>query len=333
MRLRCVEKLHASGTGGYSFSFTTRFVLLVAAMLFFFPASAQEQRTVAITLDDLPYAGQSLDDARYATSALLEALAAHGALADVFVEGRRVEVDGEVDARSDLLRRWRDAGHSLQNHGYSHLRYSKTDTPEYLEDTERGYRVVADLLAEAPSSGSVRFFRAPFNDLGTTSATRAALLKSLGERDVRLAPFTVEHSDWMFNAVYEDALAQGSTALARRIGQAYLTQLDTAFAFAERLSIETFGREIPQVFLIHANRINTDHLDAMLERLSARGYAFVPMQKAVSDPAYATPDKYVAQWGVSWIHRWRVGLGLPNLLREEPEPPAWLAEAHRASGT
>lgn len=310
-----------------------RFVLLVSAILFLLPVSAQEQRTAAITLDDLPYAGQSLDDARHATSALLEALAAHGAFADVFIEGRRVEVDGEADARRDLLRRWRDAGHALQNHGYSHLRYSKTTIPKYLEDIERGYRVVADLLAEAPSSGRVRFFRPPFNDLGKTSAPRAALLKSLGERDVRLAPFTVEHSDWMFNALYEDALARGDTAMARRIGQAYLAQLDTAFAFAERLSIKTFGREIPQVFLIHANRINADYLDTMLERLSARGYAFVSIQKAVSDPAYATPDKYVAQWGISWIHRWRVGLGLPNLLREEPEPPAWLLEAHQASDT
>src|SRR3546814_17302463 len=117
-------------------------------------------------------AGQYLDDDRDATSALLEALAAHGALADVFVEGRRVEVDGEAEARRDLLRRWRDTGHALQNHGYSHLRYSKTDTPKYLEDTERGYRVVTDLLAEATSHGSVRFFRAPLHDLGKIPAPR-----------------------------------------------------------------------------------------------------------------------------------------------------------------
>ena len=308
-----------------------RFSVLVLAGLALCAVPARAQRAVAVTLDDLPFAGRSLDEARDATAALLAALARHGVAADVFVEGRRVDVEGEEEARRDLLRRWRDAGHALQNHGYGHLRYSRTEIPVYLADVGRGHAVVADLLAEAPPRGSVRFFRPPFNDLGETAATRAALGDALAARGVRLAPFTVEHSDWMFNAVYEQALARGDSALAVRVGNAYLAQLDSAFAFAEGLSVETFGQEIPQVFLIHANRINADHLDAMLERLRSRGYVFVSLEEAVSDPAYATPDEYRARWGVSWIHRWRVGLGLPSALRREPEPPAWLTDAYEGS--
>ena len=117
----------------------------------------------------------------------------------------------------------------------------------------------------------------------------------------------------------------------QRIGEAYLTQLDTAIRFAEYLSRETFGREIPQIFLIHANRINADHLGQMLNLLDARGYRFVSLDEAARDPAYATPDKYTEPWGINWLHRWRVGLGLPSLLREEPDPPAWVWEAYQGS--
>jgi peptidoglycan-N-acetylglucosamine deacetylase len=311
------------------------FLVTLASSLASSSALAQERRTVAISLDDLPYAGPSLEAARNATAVLLAALAAlaaHEVVADVFVEGRRVEVDGEAEARRDLVRQWRDAGHALHNHGYSHLHYSKTEIPQYLSDVERGHGVVADLLAEIPSFGRVRFFRPPFNDLGETAATRMALAESLDELGVQLAPFTVDHSDWMFNAVYEEALARGDSAMARRVGQAYLAQLDTDFDFAEWLSTETFGREIPQVFLLHANRINADHLGSMLERLSSRGYTFVSMKEAVADPAYASPDDYVARWGISWLHRWRVGLGLANVLRDEPEPPTWLNKAYQALG-
>lgn len=307
-----------------------RFLLIALVAVAVSSVSAQRQRTVSITLDDLPFAGDSLDDACDGSEALLAALAAHGAVADVFVVGNRVEIDGETEARRNLLRRWRDAGHFLQNHSYSHLRYSSETVASYIADVERGHGVVAELVAEAPSLEPVRFFRAPFNDLGETAATRTALNQSLDKRGVQLAPFTIEHGDWMFNAVYADALARDDPALAQRVGLAYLAQMDTAFDFAERLSDETFGREIPQVFLIHANRINADHLDAMLERLKSRGYEFVSMQQAVSDPAYASADEYMARWGVSWIHRWRVGLGLPNALRDEPEPPPWLVEAYRA---
>lgn len=307
-----------------------RLLVLVLASLALAPAPAHAQRAVAVTLDDLPFAGGPLGEAVRATDALLAALAAHGVSADVFVVGARVEVDGEVAARRALLRRWRDAGHALQNHSYSHPRYSETDVAAYLADVERGHEVVAGVLAETPAARGGTFFRAPFNDLGRSAATRAALQRSLAGRGARLAPFTVEHGDWMFNAVYTAALDWGDDALARRVAAAYLAQLDVAFAFAERLSAETFGREVPQVFLLHANRINADVLGDVLARLERRGYAFVTMDEAVADPAYATADGYTAHWGVSWLHRWRAGLGLPARLRGEPEPPAWLVEAYEA---
>lgn len=277
---------------------------------------------MAITLDDLPYAGDSLEEAERATVALLAALAEHGVPAAAFVEGRRVEIDGEVGARRELLRRWREAGHTLENHSYEHLHYNRTPTEDYLADVQRGHAVV-----EALSEGRVRFFRPPYNQVGPTPEAKQALLDLLAKEALRLAPFTVEHADWMFSAVYEHELARGDYAAALQVGQAYLAQLDSAFTFAERVAGETFGRDIPHVLLIHANRINADYLDAMLAQLAARGYRFVSLETAVADSAFSTPDDYVGPWGISWLHRWRVGLGLPNLLKLEPEPPKSIAEA------
>jgi peptidoglycan/xylan/chitin deacetylase (PgdA/CDA1 family) len=305
-----------------------RHLLLTVAAACLLTGPARAQRVVSITLDDLPYTGASLEGATHATEALLAALDAHGAPADVFVTGSRIEVAGEAEARRDLVRRWRDAGHPLHNHSYSHPHYSELEIPDYLRDVERGDSVVTALRAEARLPGQAYFYRPPYNDLGKTAETRRALAAALEAHGARLAPFTVEHVDWMFDAVYGAALTRGDSAMARRVGQAYLAQLDTAFAFAEKLSTETFGREIPQILLIHANRINGDYLAEMLEHLRARGYAFISLDEAVADPAYATADEYTAQWGVSWLHRWRVGLGLPNALRDEPEPPPWVVEAN-----
>lgn len=303
------------------------FVLLLLAV----PVRAQ--RTVALTFDDLPYLGASLEDATRATEALLTALAAHEASASAFVTGARVEVEGEHAARLDLLRRWRDAGHALENHSYSHLSFNETAPDAYVADVARGQRIVDALLAERPNARTGRLFRAPYNQTGPSDSARAVLLGALEASGITLAPFTVEHSDWVFNAVYERALTRGDTAQARRIATAYVAQLDTAFAFAERLSERTFGREIPQVFLLHANRLNADVLPRMLTRLVARGYRFVTMETALEDPAYATPDPHPTRWGISWLHRWRRSLGQPNLLREEPDPPAWIMDAHAALTT
>lgn len=114
-----------------------------------------------------------------------------------------------------------------------------------------------------------------------------------------------------------------------KVGQAYLMQLDRAFDFMEELALETFGRAIPQIFLIHANTINADHLDEMLARLEERGYAFASLAEAVEDEAYATADRYTGRAGVSWLHRWREALGVRDRLPDEPDPPGWVLEAYR----
>jgi peptidoglycan/xylan/chitin deacetylase (PgdA/CDA1 family) len=288
-------------------------------------AAAEPGRTIAVTFDDLPFVGGEAEAARRGTAALLEALEEAGAPASGFVIGRWAEED---EARGALLEEWLDAGHRLENHSRTHPHYNELAIPEYLADVREGHALVAS--AVEPRGGRVRWFRAPYNDVGDTPEKRAALLEALEGLDVGLAPFTVEHSDWLFEAVYSRALAGGDSARADTIREAYLAQLDTAMAFAERLSLDTFGREIPQVLLLHANRLNAASLPAMLEKLEARGYRFVTMEEATSDSAYATPNEYGERWGVSWLHRWRVGLGLPNRLRGEPGPPEWVMEAYES---
>ncbi len=306
-----------------------RLLLILTGLLIYNPP-VQAQRKVAISIDDLPYVGKSLEDAKVATTSLLETLASHQVTADLFIIGQSVEIPGESEDRTNLMRQWRDNRHLLHNHSYSHPAYSKIDIDDYLRDVEQGHNLVRSLINETKPDGRVGFFRAPYNDLGETAETRQYLISSLQGRDVQLAPFTVEHSDWMFNALYEDAIEQEEMERTDRIALAYLAQLDSAFTFAEGISSENFGREIPQIFLIHANKINAHHLDAMLNHLKGRGYQFITMREALTDPAYNTPDLYLEKWGVSWLHRWRVALELPKAFRQEPGLPDWITEAFAA---
>lgn len=298
-------------------------LLLVAGAL-----SAQTEtsdRSVAVTFDDLPFAGTDLGVAEVATDALLVALATRDVPASGFVNTAALDRAGG-ETRAALLEAWLDAGHRLENHSRSHPHYNGAEQAVYLADVAEGHDRLAAFLE--PWRQAVRWYRAPFNEVGETAEKRRALLDLLASQRVALAPFTVEHSDWMFDAVYRRALDASDHALAARVRTAYVAQLDRALAFAEATSRETFGREIPQVLLLHANRLNADAMPAMLDRMAARGYRFVTLDEASADPAYDTPNAYEGKWGISWLHRWRVGLGLPNALRDEPGPPAWLVEAY-----
>ena len=294
------------------------------------PAGEAPGRRVVITIDDLPIAGVS-DDLRAAkgvTEAICKALQRHGAPASGFVTGRHVMVPGEVDARLGLLRQYRDCGVELENHGYSHRSFHDMDFLEYLDDAVEGGLFPGLLMREIGKA--TRFYRHPFNHAGRTADDRQGFDDFLSLRGLQLAPFTVEHADYLFDRVYRNAEKTGDAAAMAKIRQAYLDQLDLAFDFAETLSRDTFGREIPQIFLLHSNRINALELGHTLDRLAARGYRFISLSEALEDPAYSTANAYSGTAGINWLHRFRVGLGKENRLRDEPDPPQWMMDAYRA---
>ena len=96
----------------------------------------------------------------------------------------------------------------------------------------------------------------------------------------------------------------------------------------ERSARALFDRDIPQVLLVHANRLNADHFDRIVAMLEKRGYRFVTLDAAVSDAAYRSADKFIGAGGISWIHRWTLTkLGRAAVLPDEPEVPAWVMRA------
>jgi peptidoglycan-N-acetylglucosamine deacetylase len=289
-------------------------------------AGAAERRQVAVTFDDLPGTYGGLEDMRRVTSRLLESVKRHGAPAVGFVNERKLLARGETDARTGLLRAWLEAGLELGNHTFSHINLQRAPLEEYKEDVVRGETVTRALLAERGMK--LRYFRHPFLFTGTTPEYKRGLAEFLAGRGYTVAPVTVDNNDYIFAKVYHDAKKRGDAATAKRVADAYVPYLESVFEHFEKLSAETFGREVRQTLLLHANEINADRFDELAAMLKRRGYSFVTLEEALKDPAYAEPDA-LAKTGLSWLHRWRNAKGLP--LKMEPETPKFVEELYRAA--
>jgi len=294
------------------------------------PAIAQK-RTIALTFDDLPLAPRADDLAvvQRVNEALLRVLAERKVPAIGFVNEGKLQVQGERDARIAVLEKWLEAGQGLGNHTFSHWSLRDTPLQAYEDDVLHG-EVVTRQLLERRGGKATLYFRHPFTATGPTAEVKAAFEGFLQARGYVIAPFTVENADYIFQALYAEARKRGDAAGAARVRAAYLDHTDAVLTFCEGLSRETFGREIPQILLIHDNELNADSLTALLDRLAARGYEFIPLDTALRDEAFRTPDRFVGNFGPSWLHRFRVALGLPAKVREEPDPPQWVLDGYKA---
>jgi len=296
------------------------------------PADARAQaaaRRVAFTYDDLPANSfrPGLEAYRSVTGPLLEGLVRHGVPAIGFVNESKLYVEGELRGeRVRLLEAWVEAGLELGNHSYSHPDLHSTPLETYQRDVLRGEEVTRRVMEAA--GRRPRFFRHPFLHTGRSADTRAAFEGFLAEHGYRVAPVTIDNQEWIFARAYDHALARGDRPLADRIAAAYLEYMERVFGYYETQSVAILGYEVPQILLLHANRLNADTVDDFVAMVTARGYEIIPIDEALEDPAYARPDGYDGPSGITWLHRWALADGKQGeFFAGEPEVPAFVQEA------
>jgi peptidoglycan/xylan/chitin deacetylase (PgdA/CDA1 family) len=297
--------------------------MLIHALLLLLQATptASGDRRIAITIDDLPGVAQTPDLKTLVdmNRRMLAALRRSRVPAIGFVNERGLHVEGERDARAAILRSWLDAGMSLGNHTFGHKGLSSTPLASYQDDVIRGEVITRGLLEQRQLP--LVYFRHPRTQTGPTPAIKEALERFLAERGYRVAPFTIEPSDWVFASLYEDAVLRRDRKEARALRLAYLAHLERVSIFFEQQAREMFGRDIPQILLIHVNLLHADVTADLLGQLTRRGYRFVSLDEALADEAYRTPDEYVGTNGPSWLHRWTVARKRPMGLKDEPDMP------------
>ena len=276
------------------------------------------QRAVAITIDDLPRGGDWPKP-----STVAELLKLNRDFLAPFLRGK-IPLTGFVNAGrtgltppqlDQLLRLWLHAGAELGNHTHTHPDLNNTPLETYVAN-------IVECHLSLSRVTKPRYFRHPFLHAGPDEAKRQGLERFLAGQGYRVAPVTLDNSDYMFAALYGHAVAKHDQAAASQIRAAYLPYLDSIFAFFEQRSVEVFGREIPQVLLLHVSLLNAHAMPDILAMIARRGYRIDPLEAVLSDPAFQSRDAYYGRGGFSWIHRWSRTMGLPN--RGEPDEPAFI---------
>lgn len=291
----------------------TKTLTLLTALLVYTSLLAQKQ--VAITFDDLPLGGGgghiTLDKMVRINEQIIQTCLEYEVPAIGFVNEEKLIHPGEMDTRAGILQSWLEADLELGNHTFSHPSFYKTPLRDFQEDVLKG-EVITRKLTRSHGK-ELCYFRHPYLNTGPDSTTRARFEVFLKDHGYDVAPVTVESSDYIFNKVYIDAMVAGDSVLMKKTGEAYVAHTLTMFEFAEEAALEITGRPVAHVFLCHANALNATYIEAIYKGLTKRGYQFIPLKKALEDPAYQLKDHYIGPWGISWLYRW-----------DKNDPRSWL---------
>jgi len=260
----------------------TRFLqfLVLAHLLGPFAVPTLHAQSVAFTFDDGPRLGETPRLSPQARNqALLDALKRHGVRAALFVT---LGAGADRPEGVALARAWGEAGHCIGNHTVTHpdLNAQETTLAQYTGEILACDKVIRALPGFQP------WFRFTFLREGNTPEKRDGIRAFLLKRGLRNAYVTLDTSDWRLDSALQMALkARPDTDLAP-FRKAYLGHLRQRAEAYRDLSRRLFGRDIPQVILLHHNLVNALFLDDALTLFEQMGWTLTDPEKAYQDFVY-----------------------------------------------
>ena len=292
---------------------------LLAAALAPLPAAAQDK--VALTFDDLPsltlLKSQAYVD--YSNQIILRGLKHHHMPAIGFVNESKLD-EGDRARQIANLKAWLDAGMDLGNHTFEHVSPNDLPAKAYVADIAKGERVTRPLMAQYHKTET--WFRYPYLETGKTLQEKAAIQDWLKAHGYRIAPVTMENSDWMFAEPYDDAIARHQDARVKKIRAQYLAYTDLMVGWYQSAGRALFNRPMSYVMLMHVTRLNADCINDIARIIKKHKLKTITLDEAMKDPAYLTADTYVGPDGDEWLERWSVTLNKELPWDSFKDPPA-----------
>lgn len=288
-----------------------------------------QTKQICITVDDLPivpYAVSSPDTQFEITQKLLTTFKKYDVPAIGYVNEGKLYPKGIYDeAKYKLLVYWVENGFELGNHTYSHGSYNKLSYTDFTNDLIKGENHIRPLLKK--HGLELKYFRHPFLHSGNTKGAYDSLNQFLADHNYIPSPITIDNEDYLFAQAYAKAYVNGDSTLMKKIGASYVEHTEQKLKYYENMSSVLFDRDIAQTMLIHANQLNADYMNKLLDLFKKYDYTFISQEQALKDEAYKEQVTKFGNWGISWLEHCAVSRDLKgDVWKGNPEVPKYITD-------
>jgi peptidoglycan-N-acetylglucosamine deacetylase len=292
-----------------SYFFTMLFLLLFATNTF--------AKNVAITMDNPNVDQTPLFKPEIRDNNILAILKKNNLKVILFAQGEQVDnQQGRL-----LLKRWKNAGHIIGNHTYSHLSINNISEKQYEQDTLKNEKILKHY------SNFKKIFRFPYLKEGDTIAKRDEFRKFLHEHGYQNGSVTIDASDWYISDRLEKRLSQNPNADMTLYRDYYLQHIWTRAQYYDGLAQKILGRSPDHTLLVHHNLLNALFIGDVIQMFKDKGWKVINADKAFQDPVFKmVPNTLPAGESLIWALAKQTGR-FDNKLRYPGEDESYEKEA------
>lgn len=229
-------------------------------------ASFAQNRELALTIDDLPFVGESKN---FHLDKIIKAIKTHEVPATGFI------IAGEIEKKNwEMLHKFREAGLGLGNHTLTHRNLNRVSSDAYIQEIEEADRILKPVITEP------KYFRYPYLAMSEGSK-KNKILNYLAAKNYQIAPITIDSRDFVFNQLLMAVPQNERRGFLKVLKPCYLD-----FIWQQTLKAEQHNRAIhnpdqAQILLIHANLLNAYVLPDIINLYKQNGYGFVNLGEAL----------------------------------------------------
>lgn len=237
---------------------------------------------VALTFDDLPAAGSlppGEDRVHILTALAAELKVNHLEGTYGFVLGSDLQDDEDAQ---EGLKAWLGAGMNIGSHTWSHPSLEETTAEAFERDIAKDEPVVRRYAQVR----DWRWFRYPYLLEGETRDKRQAVLRFLAARHYRVAHVTLDFEDDAWNDAYARCMERQDEGAIQWLRQSYIENAEEYIRVGREEQLIAFGREIPNVMLLHATAFTTMMFPELMNLLRGQGFTFDGLANVEMDPVY-----------------------------------------------
>ena len=271
------------------------FCLLVCVI-----ATACTAQEVAITFDDLPLNGDlppGVTRVEIARDVIGILNARHAPPAYGFINATKLE--GNADA-AEALKVWA-AAEPVGNHTYGHMDLNANPAEAFEREIDENEPAL-ELLAAKDSDW--HWLRYPFLREGDEIEKRRAVRAYLRAHGYRVAQVTLDWEDYLWNSAYARCAAKNDAKSIAWLKSSYLTIESSYLDLAKDLARLVYGHDIHHVLLLHLGAFSETILPDALDLMQKKGFTFVTLEEAESDPAYQGDPDVASKYGGTLLELW-----------------------------